>query len=221
MVKTANPMAELQEIPQRKESMPQRLPIGGFVLAGGESRRMGCDKALLEWRGEPLLLHAAKLLSAHLDSVTLLGSPARYSQFGLPVLADEFTQAGPLAGLATALRHSCYEWNLFLACDLPLVNARVIRGLIERVATTRARALVPKTTSGWQPLCAAYHRSCLAAMEEALARRELSVIRLFQALPVEELIASPSEDPFTWDELFRSMNTAEEWEHAQRSLERQ
>jgi molybdopterin-guanine dinucleotide biosynthesis protein A len=200
--------------------MRQRFPIGGFVLVGGESRRIGRDKALLEWHGEPLLLRAAKLLTTYLDSVTLLGSPARYSRFGLPVLADDFTQAGPLAGIATALRHSCYEWNLLLACDLPLVDGRVVKRLIEQVAATRALAVVPKTASGWQPLCAAYHSSCLAVMEEALARRELSVIRLFPALSVEEISASPSEDPCTWEQLFRNMNTADEWEQVQRSLEK-
>jgi molybdopterin-guanine dinucleotide biosynthesis protein A len=221
VLKTAKSMVERQRILQRKESVRQRFPIGGFVLVGGDSRRMGRDKALLEWHDEPLLLRAAKLLTTHLDSVTLLGPPARYSRFGLPVLADDFTQAGPLAGLATALRHSCHEWNLLLACDLPLVDGRVIKRLIEQIATTRARAVVPKTAGGWQPLCAAYHRGCLTVMEEALAQRELSVIRLLQALPVEELTASPFEDPFTWEQLFRNINTAEEWEQVRRSLEKQ
>jgi molybdopterin-guanine dinucleotide biosynthesis protein A len=166
-------------------------------------------------------LRAAKLLATHLDSVTLLGSPARYLRFGLPVLAEDFAQAGPLAGIATALRHTCYEWNLLLACDLPLVDGRVIKRLIEQIAATHARAVVPKTTGGWQPLCAAYHSSCLATMEEALARRELSVIRLFPALAVEELAVSPSEDPLTWEQVFRNMNTLDEWEQVRRSLEKQ
>jgi molybdopterin-guanine dinucleotide biosynthesis protein A len=192
------------------------LTIAGFVLVGGESRRMGSDKALLELEREPLLLRAARLLDRFVDTVTLLGSPARYSRFGLAVLADEFTVAGPLAGLATALKHSSHEWNLFLACDLPLVNEHVIQLLTERMATSYAQAIVPRTTDGWQPLCAAYHRSCLPLMEEALARRDLSIVKLFTTLRVEPVDADFRADPFHWDQLFRNINSAEEWEELRR-----
>ena len=199
--------------------MSQQVPIGGFVLVGGESRRMGSNKALLELHGEPLLLRAATLLSTYVERVTLLGSPDLYSPFGLPVLADQYTSAGPLAGLAMALKHSSFEWNLCLACDLPLIDGRVIKRLMERIAATGAQAIIPKTASGWQPLCAAYHRSCLPLMEEALACREFSISGLFPALRVEEVTAPPSEDPFTWDQLFRNINSTEEWERVRRSVE--
>ena len=197
----------------------QQFSVSGFVLVGGESRRMGCDKGLLQLHGAPLLLRAARSLSVYVDSVTLLGSPDRYSQFDLPVLADEVTLAGPLAALATALKHSGSDWNLFLACDLPLVSRSVIERLVGQIAETHAQALVPRTASGWQPLCAAYHRSCLSVMEQSLARRELSVVGLFPSLCVQEINASPSEDARSWDQMFSNINTIEEWEQVRRELE--
>ena len=58
------------------------LLIGGFVLAGGQSRRMGCDKALLRLNGKPLALRAAERLGGLVSEVTLLGPPDRYRNMG-------------------------------------------------------------------------------------------------------------------------------------------
>src|SRR3990172_4918807 len=81
----------------------------GFVLVGGQSRRMGCDKALLEIEGAPLCLRIASLLQPYVKTVTLLGPPARYSGFGLPVLADQQPGQGPLGALYTALKYSPFD----------------------------------------------------------------------------------------------------------------
>src|SRR5687767_5684957 len=93
-----------------------KFAIGGFVLAGGESRRMGRDKALLEFQREPLALRAARLLQPYAEEVTLLGPAQLYSHLDLPVIPDAFPSRGPLAALCTALKYSKYHWNAFLAC---------------------------------------------------------------------------------------------------------
>lgn len=199
--------------------MPKDSSVTGFVLVGGESRRMGQDKALLELGGRPLFLRAADLLLPHAREVVLLGSPARYSHFGLPVLEDQYPARGPLGGLWTGLKNSSCDWNVFLACDLPFLQEGIVEGLLRRVWITSAQAIIPITGNGWQPLCAAYHRSCLPAMQSAIERDDLAVVGLFPFLRVEALSADPSEDLSAWEGMFRNVNTVEEWEQVQRALE--
>ncbi len=86
--------------------MPKVLPAGGFVLVGGKSQRMGRDKALLEVKGQPLLLRTVELLRPYVAEVTLLGAPTRNAHFSIPVLPDRYRGRGPLAALCTALECS-------------------------------------------------------------------------------------------------------------------
>src|SRR5258706_15073623 len=78
----------------------------GYVLMGGRSSRMGQDKALLEVKGKPL----GKIVSGHVwgvfESVTLVGSKAKYGGLGFPVIEDLHPGLGPLGGIYTALKHS-------------------------------------------------------------------------------------------------------------------
>ncbi len=68
--------------------MTKSAQVHAFILAGGSSSRMGSDKALLEWNGEPLILRAARLLDPLVAAVTVIGEPARYSVLGLDVVPD-------------------------------------------------------------------------------------------------------------------------------------
>ena len=96
--------------------------INGFVLAGGKSSRMGQDKALMRLEGKPLVLRAAEILRPFVREITLLAPAGRYENLGLPVVADKWPDQGPLAAVCTGLLSSHAEWNIFLACDLPLVS---------------------------------------------------------------------------------------------------
>jgi len=81
------------------------LRIFGIILAGGQGRRMGADKALLPLAGRPLLAHVRDRLGPQVESLAISanGDPARLSGFGLPVLADD-QPLGPLSGILSGLR---------------------------------------------------------------------------------------------------------------------
>jgi molybdenum cofactor guanylyltransferase len=196
--------------------MLRDFPLAGFVLVGGQSRRMGQDKALLEVKGRPLLLRTVDVLRPQVDEVTLLGSRSRYSHFGLPVLEDLYATQCPLAGLCTGLKVSACDWNLFLACDLPFLEGSILDVLVERVSSTRAQAIVPKFGDKWQPLCAAYHRSCLPVMELALKRGDLPIVGVLPSLQVEALGPSAFEDLQHWETMFCNVNTVQQWEEVLR-----
>ena len=149
------------------ESQVGRLHLAGWVLVGGASTRMGRDKALIEVGGKPLALAAAEALGSLCDSVALVGDPERYKTLGLPVISDRQRGAGPLSGIEAALGATRSEWNLITACDMPALDASLLRDLADSAS---GDAAIPQYPDGRiEPLCAVYHRRCHALAAHALA----------------------------------------------------
>jgi molybdopterin-guanine dinucleotide biosynthesis protein A len=185
--------------------------VTGVVLAGGQSRRMGRDKALLELSGETLLERTVHLLSSICGEVLVIGrdasSPATSGACALP---DDQPGLGPLGGIATALRALRTERAFFVACDMPLLQPDLIRYLIS--LTGEADAVVPRSAYGPQPLHAVYSVACLPAAESCLAEGECAVSTMLARVPTR--IVAPDEwlpyDPHGLS--FLSANTPDEWQ---------
>src|SRR5450631_3928259 len=110
-------------------SVRRELSTEGFVLAGGRSRRMGRDKALLEWCGIPLIERAVRSLRSVTSTVRIVGDREDLARFA-PVVADTFPASGPLGGIHAALAASSRDWNLFLPVDLPLLPAGFLEWML-------------------------------------------------------------------------------------------
>jgi len=153
----------------------------GWVLAGGQSSRMGRDKAVLEIDGIPLALRAAEELSRVCGAVALVGDPARYGHLGLSVIPDSYPGQGPLAGIEAALGATRTDANLVVACDMPALNG----GILTELLSAEADCALPRYPDGkLEPLCAAYSRRCHSAIREALeagVRRVTDALRLLEA----------------------------------------
>lgn len=194
--------------------------VGGFILVGGESRRMGCDKAWLEISGKPLLLRAAELLRPYVDSITLLGSNERYGAYGFPVLPDRWLGRGPLAALLTGLESARHEWNLFVACDLPLLDGRFFRLLLRCRQEAGFDAVVAMTSIGWQPLCAAYHRSCVPVMQKALEVGQAGIIDVLPKLRVNKILNDRLHAEGFREDIFENVNSPEDWQRISQQFPR-
>ncbi|HEV2385663.1 MAG TPA: molybdenum cofactor guanylyltransferase [Candidatus Acidoferrales bacterium] len=189
----------------------------GFVLAGGASTRMGRNKALLNFAGEPLACRAARLVREAGLAVRLVGPPELYHRLGLETIADDRPGLGPLGAIATALAHSDRPWNLIVAVDLPHLTAGWLRALVARAAGSKADALVPRSDRGLEPLCAVYHRRCLPSILAALDRGVRKVTGGLDGPPpcrVEEI--APAEwKGYSGDaDLFENINTPAEYRRA-------
>ena len=102
---------------------------------------MGRDKALMPWHGSTLLETAVAKVREAAGNAAILGSPELYGHLGFPVLADRVPDCGPLAGLDAALAQTRAEWNLILACDMPLITTDLLGSLLR---SAEGDAVVPR-----------------------------------------------------------------------------
>ncbi len=114
------------------------LPVHGFVLAGGKSSRMGRDKALLPFRGRPMVEIAVEKLRSFCAAVSVAGNREDLAGFA-PVVRETRVDAGPVAGIEAGVKACREPWALFMPVDVPLVPARFLRTWVEE-ALSRAGA---------------------------------------------------------------------------------
>jgi molybdopterin-guanine dinucleotide biosynthesis protein A len=129
---------------------------------------MGRDKALLELNGVALIVRTARLMESVAGASAIIGDSVRLEGLSLRVIDDDFPGAGPLGGIATALRSSSAEWNLVIACDMPYLTREWLDYLIARALRSDAEVILPINDRGAEPLCAMYRRQCLPAIRAAL-----------------------------------------------------
>lgn len=201
--------------------MANREPVGEFILAGGRSSRMGRAKGLLTFGGEPLVVHAARLLESVSEpriTPIIIGPPEVYANLGIRVIPDDGENLGPLGGISTALRIATCEWNLIVGCDLPFLTRDWLEFLIARAAGSSADVVMPLNERGFEPLCAMYRRSARRAIAQALERGVRKITDGLAGLTVASI--APAEwkafDPC--GRLFKNVNTPEDYDEARQSL---
>ena len=147
--------------------------ILGVILCGGQSKRMGSDKGLIEFNGKKMVEHVLESLGSH--CIGIISNNDEYKQFGKPVWPDIYKNCGPLGGIHSALYHSKAGWNLIAGCDLPFVPTEFLNFLFEKTNGANADAIVRVHENKIEPLCAFYHRSCINSIEKLIRGKELKM----------------------------------------------
>jgi molybdenum cofactor guanylyltransferase len=191
--------------------------ISVVIQAGGASRRMGQDKGLVKLAGQPLVQHVLDRV-AHLgDEVCITTNrPQAYAFLGLPTASDPEPGLGALVGLRTALQAVRGDTVLVVACDMPFLEPSLLRHLLSRAG--EADVVIPRRNGEFEPLHAVYRRSCLTALEAALARGEARMISFFpdvRLLPIDQAELA-SYDPEGLS--FFNVNTPDDLIRAERHL---
>lgn len=178
------------------------MTFSALILAGGQSRRMGRDKAFLEVDGLPLLARQIDLARrAGAVTVFISGRPDRdYGRFGVPVLHDRVANAGPLAGIAQGLAAATTPFLLVLAVDLPRMTPDFIGRMAE--ACTSGTGVVPQLLDQLEPAAAIYPKEARAIAETCLASGAYALRALVEALEAQGAMRRLRVDPQYADELF-------------------
>lgn len=148
------------------------------IQAGGQSSRMGQDKALLPLAGKPVIEHILTRVEGLGDEIFITtNQPGHYAYLGIRLVPDRNPGAGALEGLFTALSAAQGEYALVLACDMPFVN----RGLLAYMIALRHEtdAVVPRHAGKFEPLHALYSRNCLPFVKASLDAGETRVLSFF------------------------------------------
>jgi len=168
------------------------MRIAGAILAGGRARRMGgCPKGLLPLpSGETIVARLLRVMreTGYTDPVICCGANTAYCHLGVRSLADQWSGAGPLAGIAAALAglRSEAEAVQFLPCDMPLITSRELRRLKREFASRNSRVLFASTCTIYcHALCSVVHIDLLPEIEKTLETGSRSVHELWSDLGAE------------------------------------
>jgi molybdenum cofactor guanylyltransferase len=182
--------------------------VEGFILVGGQSRRMGEDKAALCFDGQPSIQRTAARMAPVTSRVCLVG--ARHDQGRSPFenVPDIHPQWGALGGIHAALIACRSHWALIVACDLPFLTTELF-GRLESLRADQVDAIVPiQPDQRPQPLCAIYRRvTCLPHVEWLIERDEHTPRALLAAVNTRWVEFSELEDLPGADQFFFNMNT--------------
>ena len=193
---------------------PSMIPTACGILAGGASRRMGRNKALLPFRGKPLLRHQLDLLSPLFSEILISANDADpYAPFKLRVVPDVFAEPCSLSGIHALLKAATAPRVFVVACDLPFLNPKLIRKM--RDISSDFDVIVPETAEGLEPLHAIYGRSCVPAIEAAAADGHWKISGFYGGLWVDRLDVDVTEWQVEGRSPFTNANTPDDWRHAE------
>jgi molybdopterin-guanine dinucleotide biosynthesis protein A len=185
--------------------------VTAFILAGGNSTRMGTDKAFLELGGQTLLARAFEIAGSVAREVRIVGDAQKFARFG-GVVEDEYRDRGPLGGIHAALTSSATELNLILAVDLPLVEIKFLDYLISQARRTHATVTIPRAAGGWQPLCAVYRKQFSGVAERALREGRNKIDALFAEVETSVVSGEALRDAGFSESMFQNLNTPDDCE---------
>ncbi len=196
----------------------------GVILAGGESRRMGQNKALMRLGDETLISRTLKRLQIVTDETIVIANSAHlYSKLNVRVYEDLIPKSGALGGVYTGLTHAVNNSVLCVACDMPLLQPKLLSYLLSVLGEHDAVVPYTREMEGSNPmlqtLCAVYSRRCNGVIRQMLEEGELRLHALSDRIKVRRV--PPGEwRKFDPDGLsFVNVNTREDFERVRKMLE--
>ena len=193
------------------------LKTTAIVLAGGKSRRLGRDKTIEPFDGQPLIERVlARLANVTEEAVVVVNDTNRIAD--LPIsnvvrtAVDLFTNGGSLGGIYTGLTAAKADWAFAVACDMPFINI----SLIEYILSLREGydMVVPVINGRPEPTHAAYSKTCLPHMERRLRANDLKISGFFDEVRVR-YVKQTDVERFDIHQLsFFNVNTEDDLQHA-------
>jgi molybdopterin-guanine dinucleotide biosynthesis protein A len=195
--------------------------LGCIILAGGESRRMGTNKALLRLTpgGPTLIERVVATLRPFGPPLLVTNTPEVYAWLDLPMVPDARPGTGALGGLYSGLRAAAAPYNFVVACDMPALQPALLQSMADQPRAYDV--LIPRWTEPGrskpvlETLHAIYSTACLPAIAAHLDAGDLRLISFLPDVRVQYMDepALRAMDPDLRS--FRNLNTPEEWAEAE------
>lgn len=187
------------------------------IQAGGESQRMGRDKALSPFLGVALIQRVIQRVAHMADELIITSNtPENYAFLDIPTVKDLIPGRGALGGLYTALASSNQPLVAVIACDMPFANPKLLAAERDILTRTDYGAVIPDTGSGTEPFHAVYRKNaCLQAIKAAISADLWRVDSWFHEVKIYRMVA---EEVITYDPeqlAFQNVNTPDEFRKAE------
>lgn len=188
--------------------------ITGAILAGGQSRRMGQNKALMRLGGVRLIDRVVQVVREVCPRILLVtNNPEVYADLELPMVGDVWPDKGSLGGIYSALYYATTPYCLVVACDMPFLNTAILRYLLAQKA--HYDVVIPDVAGEKQPLHAVYSRTCLAPIARRLEAHRLQIVGFFPEVRVRVVTAAELRPFDPTLRVFENLNTPEEFHAAE------
>ena len=204
------------------------------IQAGGQSARMGEDKALKPFLGHPLIQRVIGRLAPIADEILVTTNcpddyafltdskvfakhPGRARLWNLRLVPDLAAGRGALGGLYTALASAASPIVAVVACDMPFASASLLEAAARLLVQEEADVVIARTNEGYEPFHAVYRRAaCVPAIQSAIAADRWKVIAWFPSVKVRELTMGEVTRLDPSGLAFWNVNTPEEFAEAER-----
>ena len=187
------------------------------IQAGGQSSRMGEDKALKAFLGRPLIQRVVERLAPIADEIIVTTNrPDDYHFLDVRLVSDLKPGRGALGGLYTAIASASRPTVAVAACDMPFAGAALLRAASRILIEEEVDVVIPQSEEGYEPLHAVYRReTCLPAIESAIDADQWKVIAWFPQVKVRVLTPKEIKEYDPSGMAFWNVNTPEEFSKAE------
>ncbi len=166
--------------------MSKKLAAGGIILSGGLNSRIGLNKAFLEISGKKIIERTLLLFKELFEeTIIVTKDPLIYEDLDVRITTDVQDITGSLMGVYSGLLSSTSEFNFVVACDMPLINADIVRFLINK--SSQYDAVVPFCQGRLQPLHAVYSKRCIKPLEDLISSGQMRITRLFEKIKTKRV----------------------------------
>jgi len=192
--------------------------LTGVILAGGENRRIPALKGFLSVEGKAIIERSIETLTRTLGKTVIsTNMPERYFCFGLPVIGDIIREKGPIIGIFSALAATREDAVFVVACDMPFVNGKLVRYMVESFGGALMRgacvdAVIPVFGGKTEPLFGIYTRRVMDTIEWMIHHRRKGLIAMLEDLRVQYITDGEVRALDPKGASFININTFEDYE---------
>lgn len=186
------------------------LDATAIILAGGQSRRMGRDKAALPWDGSTILNHMAALLQTVCREVIVVSNIPREIDQSIKVVADVIPNCGPLSGIHAGLYHASFSYSFVIGCDMPFLTTDAVKVMLDKAEGYDA--VIPIYRDKVEPLFAVYGKSCMSAAEHLLNTGVYRIVSLYPMIKCCYIDETQLAPPDVLQKMFKNLNTVEDYQ---------
>ncbi len=192
------------------------FPCTGVILSGGLANRYdGTEKALLRVGGDRILDRIYDIYRKLFDEIILVtNNPQKFLEWDLLIVSDLFPIRSSLTGIHAGLFYMTNPYAFISACDTPFLKKEMVETVVGRIEA-QIDIVMPQTSAGFEPLCAAYSKRCLEAAQNHLEQEKLKVIKAFRKSRIKTISEKVLRKIDPELQSFFNINTPEDLQRAE------